>query len=150
MMDNDLRDLYQELILDHNRNPRNFREIHDANRRAEGYNPLCGDKVTVYIRLEDDIIKEISFQGSGCAISKASASIMTTCLKGKRKAEAEALFKSFHNMVTTGEGDSKKKEKKLAVLAGVHKYPVRVKCATLAWHTMNNSLQGVDEPVTTE
>jgi len=145
----DLRELYQQLILDHHRNPRNFRTGENANHIAEGFNPLCGDKITVYLFLEDEVIKDVSFLGSGCAISRASASIMTTCLKGKTKAEAEALFKTFQKMVTTGEIESLD-EPKLAVLAGVHKYPVRVKCATLAWHTMKNSLQGIDEMVTTE
>ncbi|MEE9167253.1 MAG: SUF system NifU family Fe-S cluster assembly protein [Candidatus Neomarinimicrobiota bacterium] len=147
--EDNLRDLYQELILDHNRSPRNFRVIEGANRRSEGYNPLCGDKITVYVLLEDDIIKEIGFQGSGCAISKASASIMTTSVKGKTKAEAKVLFGEFHKMATTGERKSGQ-AKKLAALAGVHKYPVRVKCATLAWHTLRNSLQGISETVTTE
>jgi len=145
----DIRELYQQLILDHAHNPRNFRIVDKTNRTAEGYNPLCGDKITVYIHLEGDVIKDIGFQGSGCAISKASASIMTTCLKGKTKAEADALFQFFHKMVTTGETGSHE-ETKLAVFAGVYKYPVRVKCATLAWHTMNNSLQGIEEMVTTE
>lgn len=149
MMDGNLRELYQELILDHNRNPRNFKEIRDASHRADGYNPLCGDKVTVYVSLDGDTIKEIGFQGSGCAISKASASIMTTAVKGKTRAQAEELFRRFHEMVTTGKSNSES-AKKLAVLAGVHKYPVRVKCATLAWHTLKNSLEGISEPVTTE
>lgn len=145
----DLRELYQQLILDHYRHPRNFRIMEGAHKTAQGYNPLCGDKITVYVRLEDDRIEDISFQGSGCAISKASASIMTTTLKGKTRAQAQTIFEAFHAMVTTGELQPHR-ETKLEVLAGVRKYPVRVKCATLAWHTMKNSLQEIDEAVSTE
>ncbi|MFQ6676087.1 MAG: Fe-S cluster assembly sulfur transfer protein SufU [Fidelibacterota bacterium] len=145
----DLRDLYQDMILDHNRNPRNFGPLEGANRRSEGFNPLCGDKITVYLHLDGDVIRDIHFDGSGCAISKASASIMTTVLKGKSISQAEELFREFHEMVT--EGNRKPpSETKLAVLAGVRKYPVRVKCATLAWHTMKNSLRGKEEVVSTE
>ncbi|MFQ6674073.1 MAG: Fe-S cluster assembly sulfur transfer protein SufU [Fidelibacterota bacterium] len=145
----DLRELYQQLILDHNQNPRNFKILMNANRMAEGFNPLCGDKVTVYVRLVNDVIEDMAFQGSGCAISKASASIMTLTLKGRTKKEAEALFEAFRRMVTTGEKGSQDLQK-LTVLAGVYKYPVRVKCATLAWHTMMNSLQEKREAVSTE
>ncbi|MDP6456669.1 MAG: SUF system NifU family Fe-S cluster assembly protein [Candidatus Marinimicrobia bacterium] len=146
---NDLRDLYQELILDHNQNPRNFREIEGANHKSEGFNPLCGDKMTAYINIDADVIEDISFLGTGCAISKASASIMTTILKGKTVAETKKIFKQFHLMVTTGDADTQDLGK-LAVLAGVHKFPARVKCATLAWHTVKNSLDGMTEIATTE
>lgn len=151
----DLRELYQELILDHNQSPRNFRKLDDATRSAEGYNPLCGDTITVYLHLSEEssdkdvVIEDISFQGSGCAISKASASIMTAELKGKTIAEAEAVFESFRTMVTTA-GDVPKDIGKLVALAGVRKYPVRVKCATLPWHTLANSLKGVNKTTTTE
>lgn len=148
----DLRELYQEVILDHSKRPRNFQKLEGANRKAEGYNPLCGDQITVYLRVEDDVIRDISFQGSGCAISKASASMMTTALKGKTKAEAESLFKAFHQMVTSDPSapfDSPELGK-LAVFSGVHEFPVRVKCATLAWHTLHAALSGMGEAVTTE
>jgi nitrogen fixation NifU-like protein len=140
----DLDDLYQEVILDHNKSPRNFRVIENADHHAEGYNPLCGDHVTVYVQLEDDIIKDISFQGSGCAISKASASLMTAELKGKSAAQANELFDSVHQMLT-GDSDNEESAKsvgKLAILSGVCKFPARVKCASLAWHTLNSALQG--------
>ncbi len=148
----DLRELYQEVILDHSKRPRNFQKLEGANRRAEGYNPLCGDQITVYLRVEDDVIRDISFQGSGCAISKASASMMTTALKGKTTTEAESLFKAFHQMVTSDHSapfDSPELGK-LAVFSGVHEFPVRVKCATLAWHTLHAALSGRGETVTTE
>jgi nitrogen fixation protein NifU and related proteins len=148
----DLDDLYQEVILDHNKAPRNFRELTDANCKAEGYNPLCGDHVTVFALVEDGVIKDISFQGSGCAISKASASIMTTELKGKSAAAAEAIFASVHRMLT-GEPDSEDgvaKLGKLAILSGVCKFPARVKCASLAWHTMTSALKGDRQAVKTE
>ncbi|NOZ07880.1 MAG: SUF system NifU family Fe-S cluster assembly protein [FCB group bacterium] len=132
-MDN-FRDLYQQLILDHNQNPRNFREILDTDLFLDGHNPLCGDRIKVFIRKEDKRISDISFTGSGCAISKASASIMTTLLKGKTIDEAKKIFEDFHKMITTGEADLEKMGK-LAVLAGVHQFPARVKCAALAWHT---------------
>ena len=148
----DLDDLYQEVILDHNKSPRNFRTMAEANRKAEGYNPLCGDHVTVYLRLEDGLIKDISFQGSGCAISKASASMMTAELKGKSETDAYELFESVHKMLT---GDANReggagKVGKLAVLSGVCKFPARVKCASLAWHTVNAALAGDDRPASTE
>lgn len=151
----DVRELYQELILDHNQSPRNFRKLDDPTRSAEGYNPLCGDTITVYLHLsgessdKDVVIEDISFQGSGCAISRASASMMTAELKGKTIAEAEAIFESFRTTVTT-EGDVPKDIGKLAALAGVRKYPIRVKCATLPWHTLANSLKGVSKTTTTE
>lgn len=144
----DLRDLYQQLILDHNRNPQNFRDMQNATATANGHNPLCGDEITLFLNVENDQILDISFKGSGCAISKASASIMTTLIKGKTVAETESLFARFHTMITTGEiiGDIGK----LAVLAGVYKFPSRVKCASLSWHTMNNALHGKENLTTTE
>jgi nitrogen fixation NifU-like protein len=146
----ELDDLYQEQILDHNKSPRNFRVMENANHKAEGYNPLCGDHVTVYVRLRDGRIEDISFQGSGCAISKASASMMTAELKGKKESDAEALFDKVHRMLT-GEGvDGGSNLGKLAVLSGVCKFPARVKCATLAWHTMHSALKGGVEISTTE
>ena len=145
---NDLRDLYQETIFDHYRQPRNFGRLQGANRRAEGYNPLCGDKVTLYLRVEDGVIRDARFEGSGCAISTASASLMTENLKGKREEEALQLLDKFHGMVT---GSTMTNDLgKLAVLAGVTEFPQRVKCATLAWHTMKAALQNIGEPVTTE
>lgn len=145
----DLRELYQQLILDHNQSPRNFHEPEGANRKAHGNNPLCGDEIDLFIKLEDDIIRDVGFLGSGCAISKASASIMTTVLKGKTRAEALELLDRFHRMATTGEADADQLGK-LAALADVHKYPVRVKCAMLAWRTMEASIQEHPETVTTE
>jgi nitrogen fixation NifU-like protein len=147
----DLQDLYQEVILDHNRRPRNFKELPDPARRAEGFNPLCGDKLTVYLLLEGDIIRDLSFLGSGCAISKASASLMTEAVKGKTVAEAEALFERFHDMVTSDPGSPVADIGKLSVLAGVREFPTRVKCASLAWHTLKAAVkaQGA-EPVSTE
>lgn len=146
----DIRELYQQLIIDHSKNPKNFTVLKDANRSAEGDNPLCGDKVTIYLKLENDVIRDISFQGSGCAISKASTSIMTTSLKGKTVEEFQTFFDVFHQMVTTGKTDSIVLGK-LAVLSGVHQYPVRVKCATLAWHTVKNALEdGAKKIATTE
>ena len=148
----DLRELYQEVILDHNRRPRNFQKLEGANRTAEGYNPLCGDQITVSLRLEGDVIKDISFQGSGCAISKASASLMTTSVKGKTQAEAEVLFDRVHTMLT-GERDTTVDPHelgKLAVLSGVCEFPARVKCASLAWHTLRAALKGAGGAVLTE
>jgi len=145
-----LSDLYQELILEHSKNPRNFRRIEDG-VAMEGFNPLCGDHFTVFVRMADDRIADISFQGTGCAISKSSASVMTQALKGKTRAEAEALFTRFHDLVTgkanNGEFASLGK---LAAFSGVSEFPVRVKCATLAWHTMRAALEGKQESVTTE
>ena len=148
-MSDELNELYQEVILDHSRKPRNFQKLENANRHAEGHNPLCGDHITVYLRLDGDVIRDIGFQGSGCAISKASASIMTETLKGKTKAEAQEIFKKVHDMVVSGERDGKDLGK-LAVLGGVHQFPTRIKCATLAWHAVLASLEGKNEPVTTE
>jgi nitrogen fixation NifU-like protein len=138
----DLDELYQEVILDHNRSPRNFRSLADANRKAEGYNPLCGDQVIVYLKLDNGIISDISFQGSGCAISKASASMMTAELKGKTEAQARELFDRVHSMLTgrASRNDGEKGIGKLAILSGVCKFPARVKCASLAWHTVNAAL----------
>ncbi|PWB79261.1 MAG: SUF system NifU family Fe-S cluster assembly protein, partial [Candidatus Methylomirabilota bacterium] len=134
----DLRELYQEVILDHNKRPQNFRKPDNANRSAEGYNPLCGDQITVYLLVEDQVIKEVAFQGSGCAISKASASMMTTVVKGKTAAEAEKIFETFHRMVTVDSDAASDPPVvgKLAAFAGVREFPVRVKCATLPWHTL--------------
>jgi len=148
----DLRELYQEVILDHNKRPRNFHKLEGANRVAEGYNPLCGDQLTVYLRLEDDVIRDISFQGSGCAISKASASMMTASLKGKTKAEADSLFEAFHKMVTADLRATfdPLEVGKLAAFSGVREFPVRVKCATLPWHTFHAAAEGKGEPVSTE
>jgi nitrogen fixation protein NifU and related proteins len=147
----DLRDLYQEVILEHSKAPRNYRELTGANQHAEGYNPLCGDHFTVYLNVEGDAIRDISFQGSGCAISKASASMMTQAVKGKSKAEAQTLFQTFHKLVTTGEANGERGELgKLAVFSGVSEFPVRVKCATLAWHTLEAALEGKQVPVSTE
>ncbi|HLV01042.1 MAG TPA: SUF system NifU family Fe-S cluster assembly protein [Acidobacteriota bacterium] len=146
-------DLYQDIILDHNRRPRNFGELAEANRKAEGYNPLCGDKVTVFLKLEGDVIKDIRFKGAGCAISTASASIMTETLKGKTAREAEKLFERFRRLVTGSSSENDENEIELgslAVFRGVRDYPVRVKCATLAWHTLKASLEGKDQQVTTE
>jgi nitrogen fixation NifU-like protein len=147
----DLRDLYQEVIFDHNRNPRNFRVIDNADRKVEGFNPLCGDRLTLYLSLDGDKITDASFQGSGCAISTASVSLMTEIIKGKTVAEAEALFKTFHDMTTGKEEDIQLEAiGKLAVLAGVREYPARVKCATLAWHTLDAALKNQHEAVSTE
>ena len=147
----DLRDLYQQIILDHNRNPRNYRELPDATKRVEGYNPLCGDHYTVFVNLDGDVIKEVTFTGNGCAISKSSASVMTTAVKGKRTEEAEKLFDTFHRLVT-GEpaGLSEAELGRLAAFSGVSEFPARVKCAMLAWHTMHSAVQGEQEVVTTE
>lgn len=147
----DLRDLYQEVIFDHNRNPRNFRVMADANRKVEGFNPLCGDRLTLYLKMDGDKITDASFQGSGCAISTASVSLMTEIIKDKTEAEAEALFKTFHEM-TTGKDEDIQLEAvgKLAVLAGVREYPARVKCATLAWHTLDAALKNEQNSISTE
>jgi nitrogen fixation NifU-like protein len=145
----DLRELYQATILDHHKKPRNFRVLSEANRRAEGYNPLCGDKVTVYLKVKDGVVKDISFQGSGCAISTASASMMTEALKGKALPQAEALFQTFHTLLTI-EPPKGVELGKLAAFSGVREFPVRVKCATLAWHTFQAALAGEDKTVSTE
>jgi nitrogen fixation NifU-like protein len=147
----DLRDLYQEVILDHTRRPRNFGTLANANREAKGYNPLCGDQVSVYLHMEGDRIQDIAFQGSGCAISTASASLMTEALKGLTIQEARELFRGFHGLVTTGgTGGDPEALGKLAVFSGVREYPIRVKCATLAWHAVQAALDQQDHPVTTE
>jgi nitrogen fixation NifU-like protein len=148
----ELDELYQEVILDHNRSPRNYRAMADANHKAEGYNPLCGDHVTVFVRLENGVIQDISFQGSGCAISKASASMMTDELKGKNEATAQALFDNVHKMLTGDESDEQVASKvgKLQILSGVCKFPARVKCASLAWHTVNAALKGESQSASTE
>ncbi|MGQ0732431.1 MAG: Fe-S cluster assembly sulfur transfer protein SufU [Acidobacteriota bacterium] len=147
----DLTELYQEVILDHNRRPRNFRALEAASRHQEGYNPLCGDRLTVYVSLDRDRIADVSFQGSGCAISKASASLMTEAVKGKTVAEARALFERFHEMVTATPEDPVPDLGKLTVLAGVREFPTRVKCASLAWHTVKAAIAADStEPVSTE
>lgn len=147
----ELRELYQQVILDHNRAPRNFKALDEANRTAQGDNPLCGDRLKLYVRLEDDVIQDIGFQGSGCAISKASASLMTAAVKGKSKEEAERLFRRFHAMVTGSNGDADTKALgKLAVFAGVREFPARVKCASLSWHTLHAALSGEAEKISTE
>ena len=165
----DLTDLYQEVILDHNRRPHNFRAIDAASAKQEGYNPLCGDRLTLYLSLDGDVIKDAAFQGSGCAISKASASLMTDAVKGKSVAEARALFDAFHAMITSDPAtplDEVSSEApgavdlgKLAVFAGVREFPTRIKCASLAWHTMKAAvahqtgalaLSEVEGPVSTE
>jgi len=148
----DVRDLYQEVILDHSKNPRNFRKLEQATHQAVGHNPLCGDKIVVYVKLEDGVIEEVSFQGIGCAISQASASMMTECVKGRTQVEVDALFERFHDHVTGKGGDKPGAPKlgKLEIFAGVQKYPVRVKCATLAWHTLRAALENKRETVSTE
>jgi nitrogen fixation protein NifU and related proteins len=146
----DLRELYQDVILEHSKAPRNYRSLEKANHKAEGYNPLCGDHFTIYLTLDGDKIADVSFQGSGCAISKASASMMTQSVKGKTKEEAEKMFERFHELVTGHEGGDRQALGKLAVFAGVSEFPVRVKCATLAWHTLQAALEGKQENVTTE
>lgn len=147
----DLRELYQELILDHSKKPRNYRDMPNANRKVEGFNPLCGDHFTVYMDLEGETVKDVSFQGSGCALSKASASMMTQALKGKTRADAEALFDRFHDLVTgkTSDADAESLGK-LAVFSGVSEFPVRVKCASLAWHAMKAAVEGQANQISTE
>jgi nitrogen fixation protein NifU and related proteins len=136
----DLSDLYQEVILDHNKRPRNFREIQSPSHEAEGFNPLCGDRLNVYVQVDGDVITDLAFLGSGCAISKASASLMTDALRGHTVAEARALFTRFHDVVTTPPEQPVEDLGKLSVLAGVREFPVRVKCASLAWHTLKAAL----------
>ena len=147
-MFDDLTDLYQQLILDHSKGPRNVRVLPDANRTAQGTNPVCGDNYTLYAKVDGDIVNEISFQGSGCAISKASASLLTESLKGRTIAEAKNLFNKVHDLVTTGNLDGD--VGKLAALAGVHKFPARVKCAILPWHAALAAVEGKGETVSTE
>jgi nitrogen fixation NifU-like protein len=147
----ELSELYQQVILDHNKKPRNFRVLEGANRKAEGYNPLCGDQLTVYMELEGDVVREVSFEGSGCAISKASASMMTQAVKGKSLEDARTLFNEFHRMVM-GELDEETEPNhlgRLTIFSGVREFPARVKCATLSWHTMHAALTG-EEMASTE
>jgi nitrogen fixation NifU-like protein len=146
----DLRELYQEVILDHNRHPRNFGAPAAANRRAEGNNPLCGDRVTVYLDVEDGRLRDVAFDGAGCAISTASASLMTEALKGLTVEDARALFHRFHDLVTIGVGSDSPDLGSLAAFTGVREYPMRVKCATLAWHALMAALDAKDQPVFTE
>jgi nitrogen fixation NifU-like protein len=152
----DLRELYQQVILDHYKKPRNCRVLAEPACHIEGYNPLCGDKFTVYLQLDGDRIKDVSFQGAGCAISTASASMMTDAIKGKTVEEAKALFQAFHELVTGAPADESNHSNsgpalgKLSVFTGVREFPLRVKCATLAWHTFHAALQGQHEPVSTE
>ncbi len=148
----DLRELYQEVIVDHSRRPRNFKKLEGATHRAEGFNPLCGDKVVVYLTLDKGVVLDVAFQGAGCAISTASASMMTEFLKGKTTAEAEKIFTKFHEMVTSPPDEDADSEGlgKLAVFSGVCEFPARVKCASLCWHTLKNALTGNHELVTLE
>lgn len=142
----ELSELYQQVILDHNKKPRNFRKLETANRTAEGHNPLCGDQLNVYMQVEDGLIKDVSFEGSGCAISKASASMMTQSVKGKSREEAELLFDEFHRMVT-GELNEETEPNhlgRLTIFSGVREFPARVKCASLSWHTMHAALNNQD------
>ena len=149
----DLQDLYQEVIIDHNRSPRNFGKLEHPTQVAEGYNPLCGDKLNLYLTTDDDVITDVSFDGSGCAISVASASLMTDLLKGKTVKQAEQLFENFHDLIMEEENPDQEQMQslgKLAALAGVKEYPARVKCATLCWHTLHSALQGDKSSATTE
>src|SRR5215467_8783586 len=146
----ELRELYQEVILEHSKKPRNYRALETANHKAEGFNPLCGDHFTVYLDLKDGAISDIGFQGSGCAISKASASMMTQTLKGKTTAEAEEIFTRFHDLVTGQASGNGENLGKLTVFAGVSEFPLRVKCATLAWHALRAAIRGENEAVSTE
>lgn len=152
MLQDEMRNLYQEVIFDHNRNPRNFHVMENANRIVDGYNPLCGDRLTLYLLIDDnEIIQNASFQGEGCAISTASVSLMTEMIKGKTVKQAEQLFEQFHNITTSHDDEIKLEELgKLAVLAGVRDYPSRVKCATLPWHTMSAAVKNEATTVTTE
>ena len=151
-MNQELKELYQQVILDHNKSPRNFRKMDSANHFGEGYNPLCGDKIDIYLLLKNDKIEDVSFQGSGCAISKASASLMSSFIKGKTIEQAEELFGKFHNLITGKTDESKLVEDlgKLAVFAGVSEFPARVKCASLAWHTLISALKEEKKIVSTE
>jgi nitrogen fixation protein NifU and related proteins len=142
-------DLYQETILDHSKRPRNHHPMNDANRQAEGYNPLCGDKLKLYLKMDGDVVQDASFEGAGCAISTASASLMTETLKGKTREEALKLLDKFHELLTT-DTPAGRDLGKLVVFCGVREYPARVKCATLAWHTLKSALDNVTDPVTTE
>jgi nitrogen fixation NifU-like protein len=149
-MSEQLRELYQEVILEHSKKPRNYRVLETANHKAEGYNPLCGDHFTVYLDIKDGAISDIGFQGSGCAISKASASMMTQMLKGRTTSEAEETFTKFHDLVTGHTGGDGQDLGKLAVFAGVSEFPLRVKCATLAWHALRAALHGEEQAVSSE
>jgi nitrogen fixation NifU-like protein len=150
-MSSDLQDLYQELVIDHSKRPRNFRTMADSTAHADGYNPLCGDRVSVFLKMDGDRVVDASFQGSGCAISTSSASLLTEALKGKTRAEAEAIFGAVHKLVTEGSaGADQAKLGKLVVFSGVSKYPARVKCASLAWHTMRAALEGEQKTSTEE
>jgi nitrogen fixation NifU-like protein len=147
----DLRELYQQVILDHNKNPRNFHEMADATKHVDGYNPLCGDHYTVFVKVDGDTIQDVSFTGSGCAISKASASVMSSTVKGKSREEASRLFETFHKLVTgDSSGLSAADLGRLAAFSGVSEFPARVKCATLAWHTLKSGLEGAEDKVSTE
>ena len=153
-MSTPLRELYQEVILDHSKKPRNFGPLPEATRQADGYNPLCGDRATVFVRLDGDVVTDVKFQGAGCSISTASASMMTESIKGRSRAEAEALFEHFHALVTRDSSAAGQPPDpalgKLAVFSGVWEFPVRVKCASLPWHTLKAALDGDDRPVSTE
>lgn len=149
----ELQDLYQEVVMDHNGRPRNFRKLEAADRTADGYNPLCGDKITLYLKLDGDVIADVGFLGSGCAISKASTSMMTQSIKGKTSAEAQEIFEAFHRMITREQGSDFDPDDKLGdleVLSGVTEFPTRVKCATLSWHTLRAALAGREGQVSTE
>lgn len=148
----ELDELYQEVIIDHSRRPKNFGTLEGANRKAEGNNPLCGDQITVYLHLDQDVIRDIRFEGSGCALSKASASMMTASVKTKTRTEVKQLFEQFHGMITGEQGDGRDPSAlgKLAVFSGVREFPLRVKCVSLPWHTLRASLDGAGQPVSTE
>jgi nitrogen fixation NifU-like protein len=146
-MSSDLEELYQSIILDHNRRPKNFRAMEDSTAHAEGLNPMCGDQLSVWLKMDGDVVAEVSFQGQGCAISKASASLMTAAIKGKSRAEAEVLFEKFHALIT-GKGDGADLGS-LKAFSGVSRFPLRVKCASLGWHAMHSALHGGEEVVTT-
>ena len=148
----ELQELYQDMVIDHNNRPRNYRKLEGADREVEGYNPLCGDKITLYVKVEGDLISDIGFQGSGCAISRASSSLMTESVKGKSKGEAQEIFNAFHQMITRGPEADYDPEVvgDLEILSGIFEFPARVKCATLSWHTLRSALEGREEPVTTE
>lgn len=146
-----LHDLYQEILLEHNNKPRNFRKLEDANRQADGYNPLCGDQITLYLKVEDDVIADVAFQGVGCAISRASASMLTQTIKGETLAKAEEIFDGFHALITDPDADvDYDLLGDLEMLSGVSAFPTRIKCAVLAWHTLNAAIEGSGDSVTTE
>lgn len=150
-MSDELRELYQDIIIEHSKRPRNFRKLDDSANQADGFNPLCGDSITVFVELDGDTIKDVAFQGTGCAISTASASVMSESLKGKTQNEAERMFQSFHGLVTGSPAASDPAALgKLAAFSGVSEYPMRVKCATLCWHTFRAAAEGREEPVSTE